>query len=64
MSNSKDPSKLPEIPRELLEALDRLFPESCPKMEWSDRQVWYEVGRRSVLRFLWSAYKEQNELED
>lgn len=54
-------SKLPVIPKDLLDALDKQFPEQCPLINWSDREIWVKVGQRSVIRHLLKAYELQNE---
>lgn len=53
--------KLPVIPLELLEALDERFPERCPDLNWSEREVWARAGERRVIRLLKRAYEKQNE---
>lgn len=53
--------QLPVVPQELLEALDRRFPERCPEPEWSDREIWIRAGERRVVRFLKRVFEQQNE---
>lgn len=43
---------IPPLDAVLVEALDKRFPERCPDPDWPDRQVWIEVGKREVIRFL------------
>lgn len=57
MSTSSD---LPPIPKDLLDALDSKFPERCPEVSWSDREVWVRTGERLVIRYLKRVYEEQN----
>ena len=52
---------LPAIPKELLDALDEMFPEKVPSVHWSDREVWIKVGQRNVIRFLLAEFERQNE---
>ena len=52
---------LPPIPRELVEALDKLYPERSPDIGWSDREVWRRVGQREVVRFLLARLLEQED---
>lgn len=52
---------LPVIPKDLLDALDKRFPERCPDPSWSDREVWVRVGERQVVRFLKRMFDQQNE---
>lgn len=58
MNNSND---LPPIPKELVLALDKLFPERCPDIGWSDREVWRRTGQREVVRFLLTMLQEQED---
>lgn len=55
-----DPSTFPLIDRALLVALDKAFPERCPNVQWSDRKVWMEAGKREAIRFLIRVYDEQH----
>lgn len=41
-------------------ALDRLFPERCPDLEWPMDKVRFKAGERSVIRFLLRKHEEQN----
>lgn len=54
-------NRLPVIPEALMKALDERFPERCPDPTWPDRDIWMDVGRRAVIRFLLSEFKRQNE---
>jgi hypothetical protein len=40
------------ITDEVLDALDRLFPERTPELADSVDQIRYSTGQRSVIRFL------------
>ncbi len=40
------------ITDEVLDALDRLFPERTPELTDSVDQIRYSAGQRSVIRFL------------
>lgn len=51
---------LPKIPQDLMEALDKRFPERCPDPKASEREVWIEVGKRELIRFLKTHYERQN----
>ena len=50
---------LPLIPRQLLEALEKKYPEACPHPEDTDRTIWRNVGRREVIRYLRDQYNRQ-----
>ena len=43
---------LPVISDELIQALDAVFPDRCPDLSFSDREVWYRAGQRSVVDYL------------
>ena len=43
---------LPVITDELIQALDAVFPDRCPDLLFSDREVWYRAGQRSVVDYL------------
>ena len=43
---------LPVITDELIQALDAVFPNKHPDLSFSDREVWYRAGQRSVVDYL------------
>ena len=43
---------IPSLDPKLIGALDERFPERCPDPEMSEREIWIEAGKRSVVRFL------------
>ena len=43
---------LPVITDELIDALSQVFPNRCPDLSVSDREVWYRSGQRSVVEYL------------
>jgi len=53
--------ELPAVPKDLLDALDKRFPELCPEPSWSDREIWMRVGERQVVKFLKRIFDDQNE---
>jgi len=52
---------LPPIPNKLVKALDEMFPDSCPRIDDSNRMVWFRAGQRAVVDFLIEHHKRQNE---
>ena len=52
---------MPPIPKALLEDLERRFPERCPSLKDSDREVWFKAGQRNVVAFLATQFLRQNE---
>lgn len=53
--------QFPAIPEDLLKALAERFPDRCPEMSATDREVWASVGAQQVVRFLKRTFEEQNE---
>ena len=53
--------RFPEVNKVLLEELDRRFPDKCPEMSFTDREIWFYAGQRSVVRLLKEKFREQNE---
>lgn len=53
--------KVPDIPKSIIEYLERLYPESCPRMDWSERKIWVEVGKREVVKALKARFEEQQQ---
>ena len=52
---------MPLIKTNLLEALDSRFPEKSADLSWSEEEVWFKAGQRSVVNFLIKTLKEQEE---
>lgn len=44
---------------ELLDDLDRLFPERCPETDAADRDIWFYAGKRALVRDLRQALRRQ-----
>ena len=44
--------KTPVVSKELVEYLSRIFPNRCPQMTDTDRQIWAAVGNQEVIRHL------------
>lgn len=53
--------KLPVISKDLLDALDVLFPEKTPPITMEYREICYRSGQRSVINFLHEKFKQQSE---
>lgn len=43
---------LPSIDPDLVESLSQRFPDRCPDITLSDREIWFQAGQRSVVNFL------------
>lgn len=53
--------KFPTIPHDLMEELEKRFPEMTPPLTMSLEEIRWKGGQRSVVRFLRSQYDRQNE---
>lgn len=36
----------------LIAALDKEFPEQCPSLSMTDRDIWFYAGKRAVVAYL------------
>ena len=43
---------LPALSQELINKLDKLFPDKCPLLTDEDRVIWYKSGQRHVIDYL------------
>ena len=50
---------LPALTQDLINKLDKLFPDKCAVLTDSDREIWLKVGQRKVVEFLQQTYDEQ-----
>jgi hypothetical protein len=49
----RDPEeRFPRVPLDLLEELERCFPDKCPALTAEDRDVWAMAGSVRVVRLL------------
>lgn len=56
-----DEHEWPSIDKAFIDMLDDLIPESCPSLDDDERQIWFNVGQRQVVRMLRAIYDEQQE---
>lgn len=56
-----DDDLFPPVDEALVKKLEELFPEKCPDINASDREIWIYVGSRSVVRMLQAVYLEQQQ---
>lgn len=52
---------LPASVPQLIKQLDEKFPDACPKLSDTDREVWFKAGQRSVVEHLTARQKMQEE---
>jgi len=43
---------VPVFSADLVQELDRLFPERCPSAQDSEREIWVYTGKRELVRNL------------
>jgi hypothetical protein len=53
--------KLPYLESDLVQALDKLFPEKCPDPRMSERDIWIYVGKRQLVQFIKEQHERQQE---
>lgn len=49
------------VPKDLLDELDERFPDQCPSIQDSEREIWIKTGRREVVKMLIKQFELQNE---
>lgn len=49
------------LSEELLKVLDEMYPERCPQIQHSEREIWLRAGQRSVVNTLRSVLQEASE---
>ena len=54
-----DEMNIPYIPLEVVEVLERHFPDRCPTLGMTDREVWVSVGGADAARWARRVYEEQ-----
>ena len=42
----------PNIDERLIAALDEQFPDQCPDLSLSEKEVWFKSGQASVIKWL------------
>ncbi len=50
---NKSELKIPSLSRDMLETLERAFPERCPRVNDTEREIWMYAGKRDLVRYLW-----------
>ena len=54
----------PGIDEALIIKLKELFPERCPTIDMTDREIWFYSGQVKLVKILESVYIEQNNLQN
>jgi len=50
---------LPYVDKELIEWLERIYPDRTPSIEMTDREIWVQRGNVNVVLKLRDLYEEQ-----
>lgn len=50
---------MPLIDQPLVDYLSHLYPDRCPSLKDSDRDIWFKAGQRSVVDHLLYILREQ-----
>ena len=53
--------EIPILSEELIDYLDKSFPEKCAELQENEKQIFYKSGQRSVVKHLIEKYKLQQE---
>jgi len=61
MTGPPEERELPPLSEVLVVDLDRRFPDKCPDLEMSDREIWFQAGQRSVIDFLIEHFRKQQD---
>ena len=61
MTGTPDGRELPPLDRGLVADLDERFPDKCPDLDMSDREIWFQAGQRSVIDFLIEHFRKQQD---
>jgi hypothetical protein len=56
-----DKLRTPIIKQELIKYLDNLFPDKCPDLKDSEKEIYYKSGQRSVVNHLINQFNIQQE---
>ncbi len=52
---------IPHVSEDLLEYIERLYPDKSPSLKTPEREVWFRAGQASVAVKLRAVFDEQNE---
>jgi hypothetical protein len=61
LKTKTEPLSMPALSEDLINALDERFPEQSADLKWTEKEIWYKSGQRSVIKFLLTTMEEQNE---
>ena len=61
LKTKAEPLSMPALSEDLINALDERFPEASADLQWTEKEIWYKAGQRSVVKFLLTIMEEQKE---
>ena len=61
LKTKTEPLSMPGLSEDLINALDERFPEQSADLKWTEKEIWYKSGQRSVIKFLLTTMEEQKE---
>ena len=64
IDNAGVDEEFPLISEPLLRKLQEMFPEKCPTIEMTEREIWIYSGQVKLVNMLESVYIEQNNLQN
>ena len=50
---------MPAISEAMIKRLEQLYPDKCPDLTNTEKDVWFKSGQVSVIRFLRQTYNDQ-----
>jgi|TARA_R100001460_G_scaffold6272_1_gene16533 hypothetical protein len=53
----------PVLSEAFIHRLNECFPERSADLSWSEKEIWFASGQRSVARFLNQIFDDQNKIE-
>lgn len=53
-------SSLPKVTRDLIDYLERLFPDQSPSLKEDERKIWFKAGQVDVVRTLKNILEENS----
>ena len=54
-------TKKPRISEDIIKYLNELFPDKCPDLKMTEKEIWFQAGQRSVVNHLIKEQKVQEE---
>lgn len=52
---------IPEIPKELIEYLEGICPDTAPSLKTGEREIWWNAGKADLVRHLRNIHEDQTQ---